>query len=289
MKIDPLTLELLLIGGWLKDTGVELSEIEEYIAKRKEGDTELYPPSYQLELPRGLGNLLMAALAAACSSEHMPPVTSDYDGFKESINELLGQSGAPEKQQLNIVYTSNENENEIESFLPKLAESIRSEDLRCLFATIPRLGYDSPNALSPKMLKNLIEARSKDEVLERQKSFREVVDNYLTQLQDADESERQIILEEFKQKATRDLNLLQKELKRLAIGTLILKEGLVGMAAGTAAGLIPILSQPVTAAIGSILGLSRGLLKYRQERGKIFSTHWSSWAVSAENRRFSLW
>ena len=59
------------------------------------------------------------------------------------------------------------------------------------------------------MLHNLILARGKDDVQERQKSFRDVVDKYLVQLRDADQSERAIIISEFKEKATRDLNLLR--------------------------------------------------------------------------------
>jgi hypothetical protein len=287
MKLDPLTLELLLIGGWLKDTGVNVLEIEKYIDKRRNGYTTSYPPNYNFELPTGVGNLLMAALAAACSSEDMPPVTSDYYGFREAMNGLLCYAGATDSQKLELEY--QQQSPDINSFSPKFAESIRSEDLRCLFATIPRLGYESPYRLPPQMLHNLILARGKDDVQERQKSFRDVVDKYLVQLRDADQSERAIIISEFKEKATRDLNLLSKELKRLALGNLLLKEGIVGMAAGAGVGIIPGISQPITAAVGSILGLASGLLKYKDQREKILGSHWASWAVSADNSRFSLW
>jgi hypothetical protein len=284
-KLDPLTLELLQIGGWLKDAGKHAWEIERYIEKRKNGDTESCPPGYSLQLPLGLANLLMAALAASCSSEYMPPVTSDYYGFTESINGLLGHAGLAQGCELGLEYVGKPQS--IDSFHPRLAESPRSKDLRCLFATIPRLGFES--SVSAQMLMNLLEARGKDEVQVRQRDFRKVVDTYLVQLRDADDSERAIIIQEFRANAVRDLNLLNGELKRLSLGTLVLKEGLVGMAAGAAAGSAPVMTLPISAAIGSILGLSHGLLKYREQRDKILGSHWSSWAVSAENSRFSLW
>jgi hypothetical protein len=288
-KLDTLTLDLLLTGGWLKESGPNVVKIEEYLAKRKEGLTQEGPPNCEIKLPLGIGNLLMAALASACSSEHMPPVTLNYGDFIKSINILLAYTDAPQDLQLDTKYESYRTEKKVETFLPKIAESGHFSDLRCLFATIPCLAYDSPYDFPPRMLKNLINARKKDEVKKLQKSFRDVVDNYLIQLRDTDEPDRKIILDEFRQEAISDLNLLEKELKALSIRTLILKEGLVGMAAGTAAGIIPAFSQPISAAIGSILGLSKGLLDYRQQREKILGSHWSSWAISSVSSRFSLW
>ncbi|QDV73242.1 hypothetical protein [Botrimarina mediterranea] len=289
-KASPQTLELLLHGGWLKDCDKPAHEVERYVEQRKAGG-KLSPEfgGYTLRLPKGITSLVMSALAAACSSEHMPPVTDDEYLFQDTINSLLNhQSSATGVTQVSFEYKPDNEPADIAAFSPRLGEALIGRDLRCLFATVPRLGQAVGQEVTPETLKNLTEARKKDDVRERQRAFREVVDRYLTQLRDAEDNERDLIVSDFKEAARRDLSVLKKELNKLSLWTLTAKEGSVGLGIGYACGMAAATNLPESMLVGSILGLTRSLIRHARERDKVLGQHWCTWAMTADNRRFRM-
>jgi hypothetical protein len=238
---------------------------------REKGWTRQFPRPNNLEIQLiadAAANLLLGALAEACSSPTLPPITDDPGSFSASCNLLLHQLGAP------TGITTN---------AQKEQQAIVSEasDHLFLMTSIPRLGI-SPEAFRPALLRRILDNRDKPEIDGRRKTFQHKVDEYATQLRAVQGPERQLIVQEFEHELNADLTLLKQELQQAGLEALISKEGIVAVLLGLVVGAV----QP---GLGIAIGLAGEAVTYRQKRQDALDKHWSSWIFATTAPKFAPW
>ena len=84
-------------------------------------------------------------------------------------------------------------------------------DYRFLLARLPRLGLGDDRC-EPETLRRILRARAESEIDQQRRRFSDKVDEYLQKLRIAEEPERELLAQEFKEEADRDLGLLQRDL-----------------------------------------------------------------------------
>jgi hypothetical protein len=91
-----------------------------------------------------------------------------------------------------------------------------------------------------------------------------------------------MIAQWFTDELTLTLAVFERELKRAGLEAIWSKESAVATVIGVVAG-------SLSARIRLAFGLSGTLLAYQRKRREAFTKHWSSWLLSTEPDRFSVW
>lgn len=143
-------------------------------------------------------------------------------------------------------------------------------------------------------LKELIAFRSRElkskghELTRLRHGFLDLVDSHVKAINGAKkESDIKEMEERYKQKLTRDMKMLQGELKRTATDTLFTKEIGVGLLALAGAAISPWTWPSGVLATGALVGTARA---YKQKRRDVMSKHAMSWLHSLTHQsRFQLY
>src|SRR5579864_4509092 len=233
------TLELLETNRWTGDTG------------RDDIKT----------MSSAAADLVMAALVDECSSDQMPPVTNDPAGFAGSCDLVISSLGIPRG-----VAATQENK----------ADDAYGDALSFLLEDVPHLGLEN-DRVDHKRLRKLLEARSKPGIEGLRSAFRKRVDDFLAAVLAAEEPQRRLIRDAFRDAVKQDFRWLRKDLRLVGVDALVTKEGLAAIALGA-----------VVPGPGTIGGLAVGWSGYRKVRQDRLEKHWCSWLYAAERPRFSL-
>lgn len=273
-KIDTLTLDLLLTFGWLNETNDDIASIRRFVDDKLSGRDDAEAPDLRIIIPKCLGNFLLSAIAEVCCSEDMPPVACDEYVFKEYVDGILGP------KMLCRTNSAGSGFARVDEYRHELT------NLRYLLAAVPRLGFDFTRMSSTRVFSKMAASLGKDHVRQHQEAFRNRVHDYLRQLRESHRDQQADIVESFRDSAERDINMLKGELGLLSFDEVILKEGIVGMGLGFAAGSLDLSNQPIATVAGAALGLLRGMRTQRAKRNATQKSHWTSWAFLSQKSRF---
>lgn len=239
---------------------------------RDAGWVEQYQQANNLELQviaDSAAHLMLGALAEACSTPTLPPVTDDPGSFSASCNLLLEEIGAPTG---------------ITSTKRRKFESKASGDSDYIFlmSDIPYLGFHK-DRFNPDCLRRIIDYRDKPEIDEQRKAFRDKIHEYQADLRGTkDPNERDMIAKQFRHDLDADLVLLKRQLRTAGLEALISKDGICAILLGVAVGTV----QPH---IGLALGLAGEAMATQKKRQEAYDKHWSSWIMSTSGPRLGLW
>jgi hypothetical protein len=211
-------------------------------------------------------NVVMAALANECSSGEMPPITRDAGGFVANCNSLLQELKAPQGLALG------------ERLGPAVERPVES-DLAFLLARVPHIG------LRPQVtaydLERVIEARRDPDVNSQRQAFVSKVDAYLDKLRGLKGGERNVLRDQFVDELNMAIAKLKRELSRVGLRTVFSKEGLCALLIGAAA-------ETLVPTLGLVVGLTGGLLDYRQKRREVLEKNWAAWAFGLRQTTITL-
>jgi hypothetical protein len=211
--------------------------------------------------------LVIGALADACSSPNMPPVTDDHVSFAWNCNLQLQELGAP------TGIAAKEGG-------PQHPTRIAS-DFAFLLARVPHLSL-APAQVNADVVRRVLNARRDSGINEQRQLFQKKVDEYLERLRTAEGLEREMVADDFGDKLKSDQDQLSRELRRMGLEAILSKEGVVAVLLGLATGVI-------NPAIGLAIGLTSGIGAYHYKRQEAFNQHWSSWIFSATSNRLTVW
>jgi hypothetical protein len=247
-KLAPATVQMLQDSGWarpaLKKSNLELQTIYDAAA-----------------------NLVLGALADACSSPDMPAVTDDPGSYSASCNLLLLELGA--SAGVTIKEGGAVKQSRVES------------DFALLLAKVPRLRL-TPEKVNTEVLRRILDARLDSGLDEQRRLFQSKVDSYLGKLRTAGEVERQLIADGFADELKTDQDRLSRELRRMGVEALFSKEGVVAILIGLAVGVI-------NPGVGLAVGLAGQLAAYHYKRQDTSNQHWSSWMFSSAAYNLTIW
>lgn len=242
------TVHMLESSGWLKKAG-KIDGFQTYNASE------------------AAAYVVMAALAEACSSATMPPITRDAGWFMTSCNVLLAEIASPRGLSVGARVGSH-----LETPVRKDVDFLL-EDIE-----LPALARD-PTATD---FERLLEYREDARLNRLRKSYVKKVDEYLVQLRAAKGGERLAIREQFRAERKQSLSALHEELRQLRWDALCSKEGVCAVLFGVASAFAPI------AAFGAAGALEATRRDYRQKRNEILAENWVSWASGLASARFTL-
>jgi hypothetical protein len=227
---------------------------------REQGWTKQYPRP----------NLVMGALVDSCSSLTMPPVTDDPGSFTANCNLLLRELDAP------TGITAREGN-------IQAPQAPAESDYVFLLAKIPHLSL-RPEEVNADVLRRILRARQDPEIDQQRQAFQKKVDEYLEKMRAAEGAERQMLGEGFERALKADLELLNRKLRQVGIGSLSSQDGVVAVILGLLQGALAPLS-----GIKIAIGLAGELIGYREKRREAFEKHWSSWIFSATTNGLRVW
>lgn len=251
-KLDHDTVELLMQKGWME-------RLPGAAHRKYEGDYGL--------LHSAASNLILEALAEECSSPTMPPVTDDLGSFTTSCNLLLRELDAP----TGVTITEGN---------PRSHTHFES-DYAFLLAKVPILSL-APSSISPDVIRLILQARRESSIDEQRQMFRKKVDEYLEKLRSVEEPEKQVLADKFEDELKKDQDELGRELRRIGVGTILSKKGLVAIVLDALTGVLDL-------GLGLAIGLTRQLIDYGPMRDEVLKKHWSSWLFSATAGRITVW
>ncbi len=131
-------------------------------------------------------------------------------------------------------------------------------------------------------LRRILDARQDPEMEGRRKAFRRKVGEFLETMRTVEAPERCLYAQEFQDELNRDLELLNRELRRTGLGSIVAKDGIVAVIVRAVTGTLSL-------GLGTVLGLAGNLLGYQEARRKAFDKHWSSWIFSVTTSRLTVW
>jgi hypothetical protein len=238
---------------------------------RDKGWTKQFPSPNNLELQLiadAAADLVLGALAQACSSETMPPVTDDPGSFAANCNLVLRELGAA----TGITTDAQKS---------RQAAMSDASQYAFLMTHIPHLGIP-PDDFSPDRLRVILASREKPDIDGRRKAFQRKVDECVVKLRGAQDQEREMIAEQLGRDLASDLELLKRDLRQAGLEALVSKEGIIAIVLGLATG-------AVHPGLGIAIGLVGGAVSYHQKRQAALDRHWSSWILATSASRFALW
>jgi hypothetical protein len=248
-KFSEDTYQLLRDHGWIRD--------------------EEHPDGDELRIRTIAGaamNVLLGALAEECSSESLPPITSDAGSFRASCNTLLFELGASTGVGAEAA-----------------PQDSGEEDYAFALCSVARLG-SSDKKVTAKDLKRLYKLRMDTGFDAQRRAFRERVDEYVDALRAAPVNERQLLVDDWKIELERDRAGLKKELRSAGFRSIVDKEGVIALVVSGVAGAVLV---PV-AAIGVAAMGGRTALAARKSRRDVLDQHWTSWLFSVQQPRLAL-
>jgi hypothetical protein len=207
------------------------------------------------------GHLVMAVLALCCSSQRLPPITTDDTQFTLQML-TVDDSLVPE------IADKNEPNKTPTSALSMLLKRVK----------LPKAAKKNPG-----LLRQVLVARDQDVVNGYRETFQTTVREYCERLMKSDSfAETQDILADFDSAATADLKRLQKELQAAGVDAITSKDGVVAIVTGVAMG-------TVSLGVGGLGGTVLGWRAYRKARQSVIEKHWTSWLHQIEHPHFSIW
>ncbi len=223
-----------------------------------------------VEMRDAAAGVVMNEFVEVMSSEEMRPVTSDAARFRALCNTFLWQLDAP---------------NGLAEGSGRPSDPVGDDDAAFVLARISRLALgDRP--VTAKDLHRLLKLRGDGGFEELRARHCSRVDQYLTELHKARNSEEQrVIQDEWREHLRSDRNALKRELRDAHLGALVERDGIVATVVGAVAGgAVFAAAGPVGVAIGLGLagvGIARNI---RSRRREAMERHWSSWLFTT---RFS--
>lgn len=207
------------------------------------------------------GHLVMAVLAHCCSSERLPPVTTDNTQFTLQMLSLNDS----------LVAKSENRAHEVRSL--EAAFSI----------LVKRIKLPKAKKRDPRFLSQVLVAREKDEVNGYRTKFQSTITSYCRRLMDAGSpAEVCDILAEFDSSSERERKKLQKELRSAGVDAMISKDGAIAVGTGVVVG-------AASLGAGVLTGTILAWRSYRKARQNVLTKHWTSWLHQIKHSRFSIW
>ena len=226
---------------------------EQQLVKQCYGDTVV--------AERACCHIVMAILASCCSSENLPPITTNENQFKLQMLSL--------DDSLRCEASGTRSVDEC----PRDAFSMLLKRIR-----LPRA-----ESRDPWFLRQVLVARKKDDVNGCRAAFQGTVKKYCQKLRGAQcGAEIVDVLREFDDRLHADQARLARELRHVGVGTLLSKDGVVALATG-------LVASSVSAGLGVLAGGMLGLQAYGAARRDVLGQHWTSWLHEVEHPHFSVW
>lgn len=207
------------------------------------------------------GHLVMAVLALCCSSQRLPPVTTDDAQFT--------------LQMLSVD----------DSLAPKTDAHPRPIQSReaVVSMLVNRVKLPKAKSKDPRFLRQVLVARNKDQVNGYRTRFQSTVTGYCERLMEAASvAEIRDILANFDSSCDADLKRLQREVRAAGVDAVMLKNGAVAVVIGVALG-------TASLELGALGGTVIAWRTYRKNRQNVFKEHWTSWLHQIEHPHFSIW
>jgi hypothetical protein len=252
------TIWLLEHSGWLRRYGSDRYAAEESVAM-----------------------LIMGALAEACASPTLSPITDDPGAYATSCNELLLTLGQREAGLTPWVRPQSH------------FEGMTSGSGALVLLAVKRLGVKE-EPMSAEMLLRLRDLRRDQVFNAHRESFCRRIDGYVAQLAAVSDQEGFLVLSDLALDIDRDAKSLKAELHQAGLNAITGKEGIiatVAVATGAAVALAggAALAAPIVALIGLGAGAVNAVGRFRRDRKEVRAGHWTSWLFSVEGRRVGLW
>ena len=207
------------------------------------------------------GHLVMAVLALCCSSQRLPPVTTDDTQFRLQMLSV-GDSLAPKTDAH-----------------PRPVQSRES----ALSMLVKRVKLPKAASRDPRFLRQVLAARIQDQVNGDRGTFQSTVTGYCERLMAAEsEAEIRDVLADFDSSCDGDLKRLSRELRAAGIDAVTSKDGAVAVVTGVALG-------TASLGLGALGGTVLSWRAYRKARQNVLKKHWTSWLHQIEHPHFSIW
>jgi len=206
-------------------------------------------------------HLVMAVLAHCCSSERLPPMTTDETQFTLQMLSI-GDS---------LVVKSEKREDEVR----RLPEAFS--------VLVKRIKLPKAKKHDPRFLRQVLIAREKDDVNGYRTKFQSTITHYCKRLMNArSPAEVGDILAEFDSSAETNRKKLQKELRSSGVDAMISKDGVIAV-------VISVALEAVSAGAGMLAGTGLSWRSYRKARQNVLTKHWTSWLHQIKHPHFSIW
>ena len=203
----------------------------------------------------------MAVLALCCSSQRLPPVTTDDAQFT--------------LQMLSVD----------DSLAPKTDAHPRPVQSReaAVSILVNRIKLLKAKGKDPRFLRQVLAARNKDQVNGYRTTFQSTVTGYCERLMEADSvAEIRDLLADFDSSCDADLKRLQREARAAGVDAVISKNGAIAVLLGVALG-------TASPGLGVLGGTAIAWRTYRKNRQNVLKKHWTSWLHQIKHPRFSIW